>query len=71
MGAQPQPADAAQQTLADRAGAAMSYAEDEALETFAEAPPEATCRPLAQNPDLDAADRMVAAYRAGMGQPQF
>ena len=64
-------ADPARQKLADRAGAALSYAEDEALEDFAEAAPEATCRPLAHNPDLIQADRMVAAFRAGSGQTMW
>ena len=56
--------DPAQQRRADRAGAAMSYAEDEALATFAETTPETTCGPLAHNPDLKRADDMVAAFRA-------
>jgi hypothetical protein len=63
MGVQP-----ADQQLADRAGAALSYAEDEALEDFAEAPPQA-CAALARNPDLARADQMVAALRAGADQP--
>lgn len=69
LGARPRSPDPAQQGLTDRVGAALSYAEDQALETFAEAQPDATCRPLAQNPDLAAADQMVAAYRAGAGAP--
>jgi hypothetical protein len=70
MGAGPHPgqSDPAQQRLADRAGAALSYAEDETLESFAGAPPEATCVPLAHNADLARADQMVAAFRAGIGQ---
>jgi hypothetical protein len=60
-----QPAD---RQRADRAGAALSYAEDEALEDFAEAPSQ-TCATLARNPDLARADQMVAALRAGADQP--
>ena len=58
-----------QQRRADVADAVLSYAEDNALETFAEGPPDHTCRPLAENPDLAWADQMVAAYRAGAGLP--
>ncbi len=47
----------------------MSYAEDEALENFAAAAPIATCEPLARNPDLKLADKIVAAYRSGAGMP--
>ena len=61
--------DPARRRLRDRAGAALSYAEDEALESFAEAAPEATCTRLAHNPDLADADKMVAAFRTGVGQP--
>ena len=43
---------------------AMSYAETEALEDFAEAPAPATCGPLARNPDLVRADAIVRAFRA-------
>jgi hypothetical protein len=68
MGEKPDPA---RQKLADQAGAALSYAEDEALEDFADAAPEATCQPLAHNPDLIQADRMVAAFRAGSGQTMW
>jgi hypothetical protein len=71
MGGQNHPGqiDPAQQQLADRAGAALSYAEDEALENFAGAAPEATCVPLAHNRDLARADHMVAVFRAGTDQP--
>ena len=61
-------ADPAHRTAADRAGAVLSYAEDEALEGFAETPPQATCGPLAHDPNLKRADDMVAAFRAGVGQ---
>ncbi len=53
------------QRRADMAGAVLSHAEDEALESFADAAPEVTCGPLGQNPDLKRADDMVAAYRRG------
>jgi hypothetical protein len=42
---------------------ALSFAEAEALESFAEAPPESSCRPLAANPDLTRADDIVRAFR--------
>ncbi len=65
-----QPADRTSRLLADRAGAALSYAEDEALEDFAEAPQQ-TCATLARNPDLATADHMVAAFRAGADLPMW
>ncbi len=65
----PGPVDPERQRLHDRAGAALSYAEDEALEDFASEAPDATCTPLAKDPDLARADQMVAAYRSGAGQP--
>jgi hypothetical protein len=48
----------------DQAQAALGYAEMEALEDFAEAPPAQTCGPLAQSPDLARADEVVRAFRA-------
>ena len=71
MGAPPVPATAAPEDRhrADVAGAALSYAEDEALEDFADAPPAATCGPLAQDPELAHADAMVTAWRRGERQP--
>lgn len=73
MGAPPVPATAAPEDRrrADVAGAALSYAEDEALEDFAEAPPDATCGPLARNPELAHADAMVTAWRRGERQPMW
>jgi len=68
MGVQPGAATPGQ--LADRAGAALSYAEDEALEDFAESPPQ-TCARLAHDPDLARADQMVAAFRAGADLPMW
>ena len=67
MGVNPEAPDPAQRELAGRADSALSYAQDEALEDFAEAPPEASCGKLAHNPDLAQADGMVAAFRAGAG----
>ncbi len=61
--------DPARQRLADRAGAALSYGEDEALEAFAEAPPEVTCGPLVHDPNLKRADDLVAAFREGTNRP--
>jgi hypothetical protein len=43
---------------------ALSYAETEALEDFAESPPDATCGPLAKSPVLTRADEMVRQFRA-------
>ena len=43
---------------------ALSFAEAEALESFAEAPPAATCGKLAGSMDLHRADAMVAGFRA-------
>lgn len=48
----------------DAATAALSYAEAEALEDFAEAAPERTCVPLANSPDLRRGDEIVRAFRA-------
>ncbi len=48
----------------NRAAAALAYADTEALESFAEGPPERTCAPLALNPDLARADDIVRAFRA-------
>lgn len=42
---------------------ALTYAEMEALEDFAEGPPAHTCGPLAENPDLARADEIVRAFR--------
>lgn len=43
---------------------ALSFAEAEALERFAEAPPASTCGPLAAGTDLQHADAVVAGFRA-------
>jgi hypothetical protein len=43
---------------------AMTYAETEALEDFAEAPADVTCEPLRRNPDLAQADKIVREFRA-------
>ncbi len=48
----------------DLAIAALSHAEAEALETFAEAPPATTCLPLTDDPDLPRADHIVQSFRA-------
>ncbi len=45
------------------AEAALSYAETEALEQFADAPPERSCVPLARDPALGEADEIVRAFR--------
>jgi hypothetical protein len=42
---------------------ALGFADAEALESFAEAPPEETCKPLAHSKGLDQADRMVRGFR--------
>lgn len=42
---------------------ALSFAEAEALESFAEAPAAQSCEPLARNPDLRRADAMVRDFR--------
>ncbi len=42
---------------------ALSFAEAEALESFAEAAPGQTCGPLARDPELFRADGLVAAFR--------
>ena len=47
----------------DLAVAALSHAEAEALETFAETPAPNTCGPLARDPELVRADRVVQAFR--------
>ena len=47
----------------DQASGALGYADHEALESFAEAAPEATCGPLAHSNDLTQADRLVRAFR--------
>lgn len=46
---------------------ALSFAEAEALESFAEASPATTCERLDQHPDLPQADRMVRDFRAQQG----
>jgi hypothetical protein len=43
---------------------ALSFADTEATESFAEAPHAETCEPLAANPDLLRADGIVRAFRA-------
>ena len=48
----------------DLAMAALSHAEAEALEAFAEAPASSTCGPLARDPELVRADRIVQAFRS-------
>jgi hypothetical protein len=47
----------------DLAVAALSHAEAEALEAFAEASASNTCSPLADDPELARADRIVQAFR--------
>ncbi len=47
----------------DLAVAALSHAEAEALEAFAEMPASDTCGPLAHDPELARADRAVQAFR--------
>lgn len=42
---------------------ALSYAETEALESFAEASPGSTCGPLRSSPELAQADAVVGAFR--------
>lgn len=42
---------------------ALSFAEAEALENFAERPPASSCGPLADDPDLARADGIVRAFR--------
>lgn len=51
----------------DAAIASLSYAETEALEDFAEAPPDQSCGTLARSPDLTGADEIVRAFRAQRG----
>lgn len=48
----------------DQATAALSFAEAEALEEFADSPAERTCAPLPGTPDLKRADEIVRAFRA-------
>ena len=48
---------------------ALSFAEAEALEDFAQAAPELSCRPLAASPDLVRADETVRAFRDRSGPP--
>jgi hypothetical protein len=57
----------AQSMSANEAAATLSYAEDEAVETFAETKPRATCDPLTHDPDLPRADEIVDAFRKGAG----
>jgi len=45
------------------AASALGYAESEALENFAEAAAEVTCKPLAADPALGRADDTVRAFR--------
>ena len=47
----------------DLATAALSHAEAEALEAFAETPAPNTCGPLAHDPEMARADRIVQAFR--------
>ncbi len=47
----------------DLATAALSHAEAEALEAFAETTAPNTCRPLAHDPELARADGIVHAFR--------
>ena len=62
----PRPDDAALEQAPGRnlAEGALSFAEAEALESFAESPAPATCGPLAHDPDLVRADQTVQAFRA-------
>ncbi len=46
---------------------ALSFAEAEALEAFAEAAPDATCGPLGRDPNLARADGIVRDFRAQAG----
>ena len=48
----------------DLAIGALSFADAEALESFAEASPTATCDPLRGDPELARADGVVQAFRA-------
>lgn len=50
--------------------AALSFAEAEALESFAEAPAAHSCAPLARDPELERADRIVQAFRALTSRPK-
>jgi hypothetical protein len=54
----------------DLATGALSFAETEALESFAEAPATATCEPLARNPGLRRADALVQDYRMQVASPE-
>ena len=62
----PAPDDHALATVpgSDMVTGALSFAEAEALESFAEASPAATCGPLADSADLHRADALVDAFRA-------
>lgn len=62
----PTPDDHALATVpgSDLVTGALSFAEAEALESFAEALPTATCGPLAGSMDLHRADALVADFRA-------
>lgn len=51
----------------NEAVAALSYAEAEALEDFAESSPERTCLPLANGPDLGRGDEIVRRFRTQLG----
>lgn len=48
---------------------ALSYAEAEALEDFAEAPASVTCEPLSRDRRLAHADEMVRRFRLEAGAP--
>lgn len=53
----------------NEATAALSFAETEALEEFADSPPERSCAPLPGTPDLKRADEIVRAFRAQRDKP--
>lgn len=61
-----QPDDSALQAAPGRGlvEGALGFAEMEALESFAEAPAEKTCGPLANDPELTRADGIVRSFRA-------
>ncbi len=52
----------------DLASSALGFADSEALEDFAAAPPAATCGKLSHDPDLIDADRRVATYRQDLAR---
>ena len=54
----------------DLATAALSHAEAEALEAFAETPAPDTCGPLAHDPELARADGIVQAFRLLKAAPK-